>query len=66
MIEWDNAEELEDDPEYFECPNDDCECERRTDTDGTDYWFCEECCTSFDDDGNEVYPEAEDIEKDED
>lgn len=51
--------------ENFECPYDGHECERRTDIDGTDYWFCEECFTSFDDDGNEVYPEAEDIEEDE-
>lgn len=66
MIEWERAEELEDDPDYFECPNDGCECERRTDTDGTDYWFCEECFTSFDDGGCEVYPEAEDLEEEED
>ena len=59
IIEYNDIEELEDNPDYFECPNDGCECERRTDVDGLDYWFCEECFTSFDDDGNEVYPEAE-------
>ena len=62
MAEWNEAEELEDDPDYFECPDCGEECERRTDTDDTEYWFCEECCTAFDDEGNEIYPEAEDIE----
>lgn len=67
-IEYNDIEVLEENNEYFECPNDGCKCERRTDTDGTDYWFCDECFTSFDDDGNEVYPEAEDLgyEEDED
>ena len=63
IVEWNEAEELENDPDYFECPNAGNECEKRTDTDGTDYWFCEECFTSFDDEGNEVYPEAEDIDE---
>ena len=67
LEEWGNyVEELEDDPNHFECPECKGECERRTDTDGTDYWFCEECCTSYDDDGLEVYPEAEGLEDDED
>ena len=64
-IEYNDIEVLEEDSDYFECPNDGCECERRTDTDGTDYWFCEECFTSFDDDGCEVYPEAEGLEEEE-
>lgn len=49
--------------EHFECPYDGEECECRTDTDETVYWFCEECFTSFDSDGNEVYPEAEEIDE---
>lgn len=65
MIEWQDAEELEDDPDHFVCPECDGECERRTDIDGLDYWFCEECFTSFDDDGNEVYPEAEGLDDEE-
>lgn len=65
-IEYDDVEVLEEDPDHFECPECGEECERRTDTDGTDYWFCEECFTSFDDDGNEVYPEAEGLDEEDD
>ena len=61
-IEWDDIEFLEDDPDYFECPDCREECERRTDVDGTDYWFCEECCTSYDDGGDIIYPEAEELD----
>ena len=64
-IEYNDIEEFEEDPDRFECPNDGCECVRRTDTDGLDYWFCEECFTSFDDEGNEVYPEAEGLDDEE-
>lgn len=62
MIEWGEAEELEDDPDYCECPECDSECERREDVDGSEYWYCYECYKCFDCDGNEVYPEAEDDE----
>lgn len=62
MIEWEDAEELEDDPDYFECPDCDSECERREDVHGVEYWYCEDCCQSYNDDGEVIYPEEEEDE----
>ena len=62
MIEWENAEELEDDPDYFECPECEAECERREDIHGVEYWYCEDCCQSYNDDGDVIYPDEEDDE----
>jgi hypothetical protein len=59
MIEWEEAEELEDDPDYFECPDCGAECECREDIWGTKYWYCEDCCQSYNDDGEVIYPEEE-------
>ena len=57
-IEYTHIEVLEDDPDYFECPDCGEECEKRTDANG-DYWWCEECCTAFDEDGYEYIPEED-------
>lgn len=62
MVEWESAEELEDDPDYFECSDCDEECGRRTDIHGVEYWYCEHCCQSYNDDGEVIYPEEEDDE----
>ena len=61
-IVYDDAEELEDDPDYFECPDCDSECERREDIHGVEYWYCEDCCQSYNDDGEVIYPEEEEDE----
>jgi hypothetical protein len=61
-IVYDDAEELEDDPDYFECPECDENCERREDVHGVGYWYCEFCCQSYNDDGEVIYPEEEEDE----
>lgn len=61
-IVYDDVEELEDDPDYFECPDCDEECERREDIHGVGYWYCEDCCQSYNDDGEVIYPEEEEDE----
>ena len=62
MMEWENAEEIENDPNYFECPDCKAECERRKDVYGVEYWHCEDCCQSYNDDGEVIYPEEEEDE----
>jgi hypothetical protein len=59
MIEWEDAEELEDDPDYFECPSCEEECEACESDDGFKYWHCTECDTYYDEDGDEFYPDVE-------
>jgi hypothetical protein len=61
-IVYDDVEELEDDPDYFECPECEEECERREDVHGVGYWHCEYCCQSYNDDGEVIYPEEEEDE----
>ena len=61
-IEYDDCEVLEDDPDYFECPNCDVECEKRTDANGNEYWWCDSCCMAFDEDGEEFWPDEEEEE----
>ena len=59
-IEYNDIELLTDDPDYFECPECGEECDHRADVDGTEYWYCDNCCQSYDDEGDVVYPDAED------
>lgn len=61
-IVYDDVEELEDDPDYFECPDCDEECELREDVHGVGYWYCEYCCQSYNDDGEVIYPDEEEDE----
>lgn len=61
-IEYNDAKELEDDPDHFECPECGECCEHRTDNDGVEYWHCNECYYECDNDGNEFYPAEEDEE----
>lgn len=62
-IEYNNIELLEDDPNYFECPHCGAECWAREDTDGEEWWWCDECEKAFNDDGDEVYPDFEEDEE---
>ena len=62
-IEYNDIEMIECDPDYFECPRCDEQCERKTDNDGVEFWRCEECNSAFDDDGDEFYPDEEDDEE---
>lgn len=59
IVEWENAEELEDDPDYFECPDCEAACERRADIHGVEYWYCEDCCQAYNDDGEVIYPDED-------
>ena len=61
-IEYDDCELLEDDPNYFECPRCDDECEKRTDANGNEYWWCDSCCMAFDEDGEEFWPDEDEEE----
>lgn len=61
-IEYDDAKELEDDPDHFECPNCDAECDACEQDDGTEYWHCPECGSYYDEDGDEFYPDDEEEE----
>lgn len=58
-IEYNDVEEIEDDPDYFECPNCDAECDACEKDDGTEYWHCPECGSYYDSDGVEFYPDDE-------
>lgn len=58
-IKWSDVEEIENDPNYFECPKCGEECWSREDIDGDEYWWCDECCQAFNEDGDEVYPDFE-------
>ena len=55
-IEYNDAQELEDDPEYFECPDCGEECNVGTDDNGNKYYYCNICHGAYDEDGNEVEP----------
>lgn len=62
MIEYNDIEELEDDPNYFECPECDLECDVCEQDDGTTYYYCDYCEKYYDEDGNEVWPDDEEEE----
>ena len=60
IIDYHSVEELENDPSYMECPECGESCEEKIDIDGTKYWWCADCCTAYDEDGDEYYPEEDD------
>ena len=62
-INYDDIEVLEYDPDYFECPECHEQCEHKADVDGEEYWYCDHCYQSYDDDGEVVYPDIEDEEE---
>ncbi len=51
--EWgNNVEEIEEDPDYNECP----QCGATMARENGDFWYCEDCDAWFDADGYEVGP----------
>lgn len=62
IIEYHSVEELENDPSYMECPKCGESCEEKVDSEGTKYWWCENCYDAYDEDGDDFYPEEEDDE----
>lgn len=56
-IEWDDVEELEDDPGYRECPRCHEELDEYEGDNGEKFWKCESCGTCYDEDYNEVDPD---------
>ena len=62
-VEYDDIEMIEDDPDYFECPECGEECQNRKDVEGDEYWWCDDCSKAFDEDGYEAYPDFEEDEE---
>lgn len=58
-INYNDIEELEDNPDYFECPECGEECEVREDSDGDRYYWCEDCEQAWDEYGDEVWFDEE-------
>lgn len=56
---YDDIEMLEDDPDHFECPDCDEECDACESEDGTKYFVCVNCGTWYDENGNEFEPDEE-------
>ena len=63
IIEYNDIELLENNPDYFECPNCGSECWAREDDDGDEWWWCDDCEQAFNDDGDEVYPDFDEDEE---
>ena len=57
-IEYDDFEVLEENPDYFECPECEEACEKCEQDDGTEYWYCPNCEAFYDEDGDEFYPDV--------
>ena len=58
-IEYNDIELIENDPNYFECPQCGEECWSREDIKGDEYWWCDDCEQAFNDGGDEVNPDFE-------
>ena len=61
-IDWNDTEELENNPDYFECPTCSEECDVCESDDGFKYWHCTCCDTYYDEDGDAFYPDEDDEE----
>ena len=61
-IEYNDIEELEDDPDYFECPECGEECDLCEYEDGGKYYWCNDCDQAYDEDGNEIWLDDEEEE----
>jgi hypothetical protein len=59
---YDEIEVIDEDPDYFECPNCDVECDVCESEDGTKYFCCVNCGAYYDEDGNEFEPYEEEEE----
>ena len=62
IIEYNDIELLENDPNRFECPECGEECWSREDIEGDEYWWCDDCEQAYNDGGDEVYPDWEEDE----
>jgi hypothetical protein len=62
-IDYNDIEVLEDNPDYFECPECGEVCDVCEQDDGTTYWHCEDCDRYYDEDGDEFYPDVDDEEE---
>ena len=58
-VEYNDIEMIDDDPDYFECPECGEECVYREDIDGDECWWCEDCSQAFNGDGDKIYPDFE-------
>jgi tRNA(Ile2) C34 agmatinyltransferase TiaS len=58
-INYNDIEMLEDNPDYFECPECGEECEAREDSDGEKYYWCEDCEQAYDEDGDQIWFEED-------
>lgn len=59
IIEYNDIELIENDPNYFECPECGEECWSREDEDGEEWWWCDDCEQAYNDGGDKVYPDFE-------
>lgn len=59
LIEYNDIELLEDNPDYFECPECGEECEAREDKDGEKYYWCEDCEQAYDENGDKIWVDEE-------
>ena len=62
-VDYNDIELLEDNPNYFECPECGEECWSREDIEGDEYWWCDDCEQAYNDGGDEVYPDWEEDEE---
>ena len=56
-IDWDDAEEIEDDPDYRECPRCHKELDEFVGDNGEKYWECYKCGTFYNEEYEKVDPE---------
>ena len=62
MIEYTDIEEIEDDPDYFECPECGEECDLCDYEDGGRYYWCNDCDQAYDEDGEKIWLDDEEEE----
>ena len=63
LIEYNDIELLENNPNYFECPECGEECELCEYEDGGRYYWCEDCEQAYDEDGEEIWIDEEEDEE---
>ena len=61
-INYNDIEVLEDNPDYFECPECGEECEAHETKDGERYYWCEDCEQAYDEDGDEIWIDEDEEE----
>ena len=63
LIEYNDIELLENNPNYFECPECGEECELCEYEDGGRYYWCDDCEQAYDEDGEEIWIDEEEDEE---